>query len=173
MRTETRKRRGSWALPPGTDHWVRACVLSTKNTQTRWGKRFDSSFLGFFRGQAEIKKAGPHTPHMQTLLEEWKYLLRVDVDCSDQGAVISVFIFHTTAPRRVEPRRAGRGVRPASSLGKGMEAYFQPGDHCNAWAFPRVGLCYRLRGNRCPKPYREGEGSAPFFSDRGNSTAAR
>ena len=71
-----------------------------------------SSFLGFFGGQARTVRAGVPQggathPQRQTLLEEWKYLLRVDLDCSDQGAVISVFIFHTTVLGEWSPGTQG------------------------------------------------------------------
>jgi hypothetical protein len=52
-----------------------------------------------------------------------------------------------------------------------MEVYFLLVDHCTAWTLP-PGLCRRLYGSRCPKPYREGAGSAPLFNDRGKIPAA-
>ena len=72
-----------------------------------------SSFLGFFGGQARTVRAGvpqggAKHPQRQTLLEEWKYLLRVDLDCSDQGCVISVFIFHDSTSASGAPARMAR-----------------------------------------------------------------
>ena len=76
---------------------------------------------GAARGSRAVGARGstgrPASPPQANFTGEAEPSPRVDLDIPIQMRPTCVFFFHTAASRRVEPRRARRGVRPASSYG--------------------------------------------------------
>jgi len=81
-------------------------AFPARGRQRGGGKGFDSPFSGFF------SRVGPHHPTRQTLLAKLSLLLGLTSTFRSRcGQHVCSFFFHTAASRRVEPRRARRGVR--------------------------------------------------------------